>query len=191
MQSERHVPRSRLAVVAVLIGLAWYAIVLCLGDVLPEDWQFPTLSASEHLWFATCFVLAVLIPAWLGRRVLASLTFGSTFPMSVLALLPAALCFVTVLFAPDFLFCGGGEEVQAEPTLLGKLAMSTFLIGLWSVAMVAEAVQLGYVFLPLASLSILALRWASGAREDEVFVIKRRPGSMKSHISSARAPRPD
>jgi hypothetical protein len=165
MRVLRH--SERLVLVAVLVGLLWYAFIVGFGNALPEPWnQFGDSGVLDHVLLAASFVLAVLVPAWLCRRILASMTFGRTFPLSVLALLPVALCFVSALFLSDALFGGEIEELQDVPTLLGKLAMSVFIIFFWTVWMVASAVEHAGFFLPLAWLSTLALRWASGAREE-------------------------
>jgi hypothetical protein len=167
MRALRH--SERLVLVAVLVGLSWYAFVIGFANALPEPWnQLSNFGAGalDHIPIAASFVLAALVPAWLCRRILASMRFGPTFPLSVLAMLPAAVCFVSALFLSTVLF-GGVEELQDEPTLLGKLKVTALVIVYWTVWMIASAVKRAGFFLPLAWISLLALRWASGAREED------------------------
>jgi len=156
------------------VGLAWYALVAGLGELLPEPWsdyrppdELPARDWSlAHLELAISLLLGVFVPAWFFRRAFGSMRMDETVLASWLGLLMFVLCFTAAAFTLSLF--GGVEEIEQTQTLVEKLLMSLGAVLFWSGWGVAGAVQAFYVFLPLSWLSILFLRWAgSGAERRE------------------------
>ena len=80
--------------------------------------------------------------------------------MAWLGMLMVVVCFMAT-FLVLAICLAGSEETNAEPTLLGKAAMTFFLILMYAVGGVVGAILAAPIFLPLSWLSVLVLRWAS------------------------------
>jgi len=169
----------RLALCAALIGPVGY-VLFGLWDGFP-----PEVTWVEHLMYATCLALSVLLPVMLFRRLLASMPWTAALPVAVLGLFLVALC-LSLLSIPVIYLAGDTiEEIEGESGLSGILTA----LGLgWSVGtlMFVAALQYFYVSLPLSWLSVLLLRWASGGIEGDD---RSPPGMVRASELRARKAR--
>src|SRR6185295_16444817 len=117
----------RLVLASLAVGVGWYAFARFGGKISAEFALLPGPLGLEDLWHSTLFALAVLVPAWIFRRKLATLPFVATFPASVLALFLFAACLNAGELVAFALF-GTAEELQDLHGLLPHLFMPLLLV---------------------------------------------------------------
>ena len=115
----------------------------------------------QDLSEAALFALAVLVPAWIFRRVLASMPLAATFPATLLGLCLFATCLCASNLVTCTLFGGGVEELQDSHGVVAQLVMSVLLVVLGDVAAMSAVAQTFYISLPLAWLGVWVVWRAS------------------------------
>lgn len=135
---------------SLAVGVGGYVLARIGSLVFAEFEPLRRPLGLDDLLGAALFALAVLVPAWIFRRKLATLPFVATFPASVLALFLFAMCLTGGLLTACLLGFGRIEELQDLHGFLEHTLMPLLLLLVGTVAVLGAIAQTFYVSLPLA-----------------------------------------